>query len=155
MGIAVSTAGMTFGYAIETTKGTRPTSGYKIVPDVKSVPETQTAPETLENTPLSNTKNKTYTMGLSDSAGVLEVTANHTEEVEAFWDELVEDFEVAKAEGLAVWFEIKHPILSKSTFFTGEPAPFGAGAAEVNSIYETKLYVVMTSETERAAKSTN
>ena len=60
MGIAISTAGVTFGYAVETIKGTRPTSGYTIIPDVKEIPEMNPEPETLETTDLSQTEFKTY-----------------------------------------------------------------------------------------------
>ena len=64
MGIAISTAGVTFGYAVESTKGTRPTSGYTVIPDIKEIPEMNPEPETLETTVLSETEFKTYIEGL-------------------------------------------------------------------------------------------
>ena len=39
MGIAITTAGITVGYAVETTAKTRPTTGYKLIPDLKEIPD--------------------------------------------------------------------------------------------------------------------
>lgn len=55
MGLAISTAGVTVGYAVEAAKGTRPTTGFKLIPDLKEVPEMNPEPETLETTVLSET----------------------------------------------------------------------------------------------------
>ena len=44
MGVAINTAGVTVGYAVEATAGTRPTSGYTVIPDIKSVPELNPSP---------------------------------------------------------------------------------------------------------------
>ena len=60
MGIALSTAGVTIGYATETTVGTRPTTGYTVIPDIKEIPEMNPEPETLETTTLAATEYKTY-----------------------------------------------------------------------------------------------
>ena len=48
-------AGVKIKYAVEATAGTRPTSGYKVLPDIKEVPEMNPEPETLETTTLSDT----------------------------------------------------------------------------------------------------
>ena len=50
MGIAINTAGVTFGYCVEETAKTRPVSGYTIIPDIKEIPEMNPEPETLEST---------------------------------------------------------------------------------------------------------
>ena len=76
MGIALSTAGVTIGYAVEETVGERPTTGYKNIPDVKSIPEMNPEPETLESTTLAETEYKTYIEGLKDLGGALSFTAN-------------------------------------------------------------------------------
>lgn len=144
MGIALSTAGVTVGYAIEATAGERPTSVYKIVPDVKSVPEMNPEPETLESTTLAETEYKTYIEGLKDLGGALSFTANFTTELETVWAELVAEYQTAKAENKSVWFEVKHPSLAKSVFFTGQPSAMGLPEMSVNSILETNLYITPT-----------
>lgn len=144
MGIALSTAGVTFGYAVESTAGTRPTTGYKLIPDVKEVPEMNPEPETLETTVLSETEYKTYIEGLKDLGGALSFLANFTEELETEWSTLVSAYKAAKADSKSVWFEVKHPGLDKSVFFTGQPSAMGLPAMGVNAVLETNLYITPT-----------
>ena len=155
MGIAVNTAGVTFGYAVETTKGTRPTSGYTLIPDVKEIPEMNPEPETLETTTLSETEFKTYIEGLKDLGGALSFLANFTEELEEVWSELVEAYKTAIASGLATWFEVKHPKLEKSVFFTGQPSAMGLPGMGVGAVLETNLYITPTNAPTWETKSTD
>ena len=144
MGIALSTAGVTIGYAVESTAKTRPTTGYTAIPDVKEIPEMNPEPETLETTTLAETEYKTYIEGLKDLGGALSFVANYTTELETAWGALVEAYQEAKAEGKAVWFEVKHPQLLKSVFFTGQPSAMGLPAMSVNAVLETNLYITPT-----------
>jgi hypothetical protein len=112
-------------------------------------------PETLETTTLAETEYKTYIEGLKDLGGALAFTANYTTEVETVWAELVEEYKTAIDSGLSTWFEIKHPKLDKSVFFTGQPSAMGLPAMSVNSVLETSLYITPTSAPQREAKSTN
>ena len=155
MGIAISTAGVTFGYAVEATKGTRPVSGYTIIPDVKEIPEMNPEPETLETTDLSQTEFKTYIEGLKDLGGALSFLANYTTELEEVWAELVTAYKAAIAEGKATWFEVKHPKLDKSVFFTGQPSAMGLPAMAVGNVLETNLYITPTNAPAWESKSTN
>lgn len=155
MGIALSTAGVTMGYAVEATAGTRPTTGYILIPDLKEIPEMNPEPENLETTVLSETEYKTYITGLKDLGGALAFLANHTEDLEAKWAALVAAYKAAAEEGKAVWFEIKHPALEKAVFFTGQPSAMGLPAMGVNAVLETNLYITPTNapiwETKTAA----
>ena len=144
MGIALSTAGVTIGYAVETSAGTKPSTGFINIPDIKEVPEMNPEPETLESTTLAETEFKTYIEGLKDLGGALSFLANYTTELETVWEELVTEYKTAKADGKAVWFEVKHPGLPKSVFFTGQPSAMGLPAMSVNSILETNLYITPT-----------
>jgi hypothetical protein len=144
MGIALSTAGVTVGYATESTVGTRPTTGFKIIPDIKEIPEMNPEPETLETTTLASTEYKTYIEGLKDLGGALSFLANYTTELETVWAELVTEYKTAKTSSKSVWFEVKHPQLTKSVFFTGQPSAMGLPAMSVNSVLETNLYITPT-----------
>jgi hypothetical protein len=155
MGIAISTAGVTFGYAVETTKGTRPMTGYTVIPDIKEIPEMNPEPETLETTVLSETEYKTYIEGLKDLGGALSFLANYTTELETAWGELVGEYETAAESGLSIWFEVKHPKLDKSVFFTGQPSAMGLPAMAVGNVLETNLYITPTNAPAWEAKSTN
>ena len=158
MGIAISTAGVTFGYAVESTKGTRPTTGYILIPDIKEIPEMNPEPETLESTTLAETEFKTYIEGLKDLGGALSFLANYTTELETAWAALVTAYKTADGTGKSIWFEVKHPKLDKSVFFTGQPSTMGLPAMAVNNILETNLYITPTNaptwETKSTASST-
>ena len=144
MGIAISTAGVTLGYAVEATAKTRPTTGYTVIPDIKEVPEMNPEPETLETTTLAETEYKTYIEGLKDLGGALSFLANYTTELETVWAALVSAYKTANADGKAVWFEVKHPKLDKSVFFTGQPSAMGLPAMSVGSVLETSLFITPT-----------
>lgn len=153
-GIALSTAGVTVGYAVETAANTRPTTGYTAIPDIKEVPDFNPEPETIEATDLEETEYKFYVAGLKDVGGALAFTANFTEKLQTMWEELVEEYETALSAGKRVWFEIKHPKLPKSVFFPGEPARMGLPSMGVSSILETSLYITPNGSPEWAEKST-
>lgn len=152
-GIALSTAGVTLGYAVETTANTRPTSGYTIIPDIKEIPDFNPEPETIEATDLEETEYKFYVAGLKDVGGALAFTANFTEKLQTLWDTVVEEYETALAAGKRVWFEIKHPDLPKSVFFPGEPSRMGLPSMSVSSILETSLYITPNGSPEWNTKS--
>ena len=154
MGIALSTAGVKVKYAVEETKGTRPTSGYTDIPDIKEVPEMNPEPETLESTTLAETEYKTYIAGLKDLGGALSFLANHTEELMAEWDKLITAFKEAKKEDKAVWFDIVHPGLTKTVSFKGEPSAMGLPQMGVSSVLETNLYITPLNEPQWYPKST-
>jgi hypothetical protein len=154
MGIAISTAGVTLGYAVEETKGTKPTTGYTLIPDIKEIPEMNPEPETLETTDLAQTEFKTYIEGLKDLGGALSFTANYTTELETVWAALVTAYKAAIAEGKATWFEVKHPKLEKSVFFTGQPSAMGLPAMAVGNVLETNLFITPTNAPAWETKST-
>lgn len=154
MGIAISTAGVTFGYAVETTAKTRPTTGYILIPDIKEVPEMNPEPETIETTTLAATEYKTYIEGLKDLGGALSFLANYTTELETAWAALMTAYKTADTAGKAIWFEIKHPKLTKSVFFTGQPSAMGIPAMAVNNVLETNLFITPTNAPTWETKST-
>lgn len=154
MGIALSTAGVTVGYAVESIAGERPTTGYTKIPDIKEVPEMNPEPETLESTTLEETEYKTYIEGLKDLGGALSFLANFTTELETAWAALVSAYTTAKDSGKSTWFEVKHPKLEKSVFFTGQPSAMGLPSMGVNSILETNLYITPTNAPAWETKTT-
>jgi hypothetical protein len=103
---------------------------------------------------LASTEFKTYIEGLKDLGGTLSFTANYTTELETAWRALVEEYKTAKGTGKAIWFEVKHPQLSKSVFFAGQPSAMGLPAMSVNSILETNLYITPTNAPTWETKTT-
>lgn len=156
MAINLSTAGIHLYYAVEGTKGTRPTvkSAYTDLVGVKSIPSMNPAPETLETTDLNQTEYKTYIDGLKDLGGALEFTFNLTQKLVEMWGELMEKYEAGKAADKATWFLIDIPGLTNGLYFTGNPSSMGIPEAAVSSVLEITNYITPTGAPEDAAKPT-
>ena len=137
----VSTAGMTLNYCVETTKGTRPTTGYTKIPEVKTMPSFNPAPNTIDSTTLEETEYMTYVQGLKDLGGALEYTANLTDDLMTAWETILTEYDTAVADGKQMWFCVVHPRLKKATYYVGTPAPIGFNEASVGSMAETTLYI--------------
>lgn len=150
----VSTAGMSLQYAVETVAGTRPTTGYKIIPEVKSMPSFNPAPNTIESTTLLETEYMTYVAGLKDLGGALEYSANLTDDLIDFWEDLMSEYETAVSSGKQMWFAVVHPKLKKAVFYVGEPSNIGLNEASVNAMAETTLYITPQSAPVMAEKPT-
>ena len=140
-GIPLSTAGVKLCYAVETTEGERPTTGYAHIPDIKEIPDFNPEPETHEATDLEETEYKFYVAGLKDIGGALSFLANFTAKLQKEWEEIVEAYETALAANKRMWFQIVHPKLPKAVFFPGEPANMGLPSMGVNGIMETNVYI--------------
>lgn len=155
MANAVSTAGMLVKYAVETTAGTRPTSGYTTIPGVKAIPEIFNDPNMLQSTPLSAEKNHSYIPGLNDSGGSIQLTVNDYAAFRTAWDACITAYEGLTG-GKTMWFEIAYQDGSdlESFYFPGEPLPLGFGGAEVDSVLENNLNIAPQGDYLFAAAST-
>ena len=146
MGIALSTIGIKVSYAVETTKGTRPTTGYKHIPDLKSIPSINPAPNTADATTFDNIEYTSYVQLLKDIGGALEISANFTQELFETWDEMVTAYETAIAEGKETWFCFDIPGFDKAAFITVQPARMGIPEASANALLETTVFITPTGE---------
>ena len=155
MAINLSTAGVKLAYAVETTAGTRPTTGYTRIYGAKSTPSLNPSPDTLETTTLDETEYKTYIDGLKDLGGALEFTFNLTEELIETWDELMSAYETGKTTGKATWFTIIIPGLTESFYFTGNPSSMGLPETSVNAVLEITNYITPTNAPDKFAKPTD
>lgn len=144
MAINLSTAGIKLKYAVESQKGTRPTSGYTALTGAKTTPSLNPSPETLETTTLDELEWKTYIDGLKDLGGALEFTFNLTQELVEQWDTLMSAYETAKVAEKATWFVIDIPGLTKAFYFTGNPSAMGIPETSVNSVLEITNYITPT-----------
>lgn len=143
--IDLTTAGVSIQYAVETTAGQRPTTGYTKVTGVKSIPDLNPEPGSLETTTLDEMEWRTYVPGLKDPGGALAIGANNTEEFQTEWASLVSAAEEANESGKNIWFAIVVPGLTKSFYFAGRPSPLGLSAIEVDSVLEVDGYITPTS----------
>ena len=155
MANAVTTAGMNLKYAVEVTAGTRPTSGFTVIPGAKAIPELFNDPNTLQSTPLSAVYNHTYEKGLGDSGGSVAITVNDYAAFRTAWNACVSAYGDLTG-GKQMWFEISYPADSglESFYFPGEPLPLGFGGAEVDSILENNANILPQGDYVFAAAST-
>lgn len=153
--IRMSTAGMKLLYAFETEAGTRPTTGWKEVPEVTEMPETSAAPETIDATPLSSTKFRIYVPGLIDLGGALSYTANFSQDLLDLWnDTIVPDYEKNIAENKATWFCVYIPGFDDALYYTGVPTKIGGPAASVGEVLRITLPITPSNEPDWFEKPT-
>lgn len=139
---AISTLGITVGYAVESTAGTRPTSGYTLIAEIRDIPEIGNVPDALDATPLEETVMRRYIKGLADTGGVITLTANMSDALQTAWSSCVSAAETAYETGKACWFEIKSPKLAKSFFFSGMPVELGYAGSAVNAVQDASLNIM-------------
>ena len=100
--IDLSTAGVTVQYAIETSAGTRPTTGYTPLTGITAIPDLNPEPGSLETTTLDETDWRTYIPGLKDPGGALAFSANNTEQFQTDWATMVEEAEEGRGLDVAI-----------------------------------------------------
>lgn len=149
-------AGCTVKWCVETTAGTRPTSGYTILKGVKEIAAYNDAPNTLQTTDLLAYPNHTYIRALNSGNGVLSVTVNDYKTFRDSWSAMVSAYTTGKASGKALWIEYAFPSGSSvdSYYYTAEPAELGWGGATVDSVLENTAYLIQTGQPAWATAST-
>lgn len=137
----LSTAGIKFAYAVETTAGTKP-DAFTAITGAKSIPEMNPEPSTLETTSLDATVWKTYIAGLKDTGGALGITFNDNNTFQTSWESFKAAYDTAKASNLATWVEFYIPGKTKAFYMTVDVSELGFGGAEVDSVLENTGYIV-------------
>lgn len=144
MALEFNTAGFALKYAVETTAGTRPTSGYTDIPDIIELPAVNNAPSGIDVTPLSEPEWIRRIAGLKDMGDSLTIRSNGTTTFQSAWDTLVSAAATGRASGYDTWFEVVFPSDSgytKSFYFSGEPSNLGFYGASVNTAYQGDNYI--------------
>ena len=141
MGIALSTIGIKVSYAVETTAGARPTTGYTHIPDLKSIPSINPEPGTEDATTFDNLEYTSYIETLKDLGGALEISANFTQELFDIWETMVDAYDEAIATGKRTWFAFDIPNFDKAAFLPVTPSRMGIPEAEANALLETSVYI--------------
>ena len=139
---AISTAGMKVYYA--SGASTVPTSGYTELVGVKALPALGDSVNTLQTTPLSATKNHTYTLGLADSGGAIQLTVNDAPAFRDAYATMFSAYEAAVSASSTFWLQYAYPSqYGMSSFYIPvDLAPIGFGGAEVDSVLENMLNVI-------------
>lgn len=117
----LSSLGVRFGYAVETTVGTKP-AGFKWLERCNSVAGIALSTENIDASALEDLVTR-YVPGRQDSGGQWAVTFNYTEEVEAQLKAMITAYETGQAEStpLNTWFEVWFPDTNKAFFVVAAP----------------------------------
>lgn len=115
----LSTLGITMGYGVETTAGTKPAS-FSALDRINSIGGITMDVEKIDASALEDTATK-YVAGRADTGGDWTVTVNFTDETVAQWEDLIDDYNTAQASGLNIWFEVCLPNQSDAFFVIAQP----------------------------------
>lgn len=115
----LSTLGITFGYGVETTAGTKP-SAFSQLTRINSIGGISIEPETINASALEDTVEKSIA-GRGSTGGSWEVTVNYTADTADEWDDLIAAYNTAAASNLQMWFEVIVPTLSDAFFVIAQP----------------------------------
>lgn len=116
--MGLSTLGITFGYGVETTAGTKP-STFTQLERINSIGGIAMDTEQIDASALEDTVTK-YIAGRQDTGGTWTITVNWTSEVQTAWDTAISAYNTAKGSGLNVWFEVIIPNQSNAFFVIAE-----------------------------------
>ena len=153
MSLEITTVGAHVKYCVETTAGTRPTSGYTEIPSVNQAPELSLEVDALDASDITDLITR-YVPGRQDPGGNKEFTLNHTESAISTWTTLCTSAAAAFANGQATWFEYMYPGASKSFFFSAYPLKLGTSGITQNQVDTIPAPVIITGVEGWAAKST-
>ena len=152
MALEFSTIGVKLNYVIETTAGTRPTSGVTNIPDIKSIPGFDLTPNQLPVTNLVDDTER-FVNGVQTLGGDKTITANLTASLKTVWTSLVSAAKTAWASGKSTWFEIEIPNFD-SFWFAGIPTKQGLADIGVDAVMEAQLHIIPNQIVGFAAKHT-
>lgn len=153
--VRLTTLGMLLCYAVEATAGTRPTTGYTIIPEVKSTPDFDTEPETIDSTTLFEDEYRTSEPGLRDLGGAAAFEANFTDALKDLVDDIIDDYDTAVASGKAMWFCVVHPKSNYAMYLKGRVVKVNFGAASVAEMLGTTIRIYPTQAPFMATKPTD
>lgn len=115
----LSTLGITMGYGVETTAGTKPAS-FTALDRINSIGGIEMDVEKIDASALEDTATK-YVAGRADTGGDWDISINFTDETVEQWEDLIDAYNTAQASGLNVWFEVCLPNQSDAFFVIAQP----------------------------------
>lgn len=135
MPIECTTVNMKFAYCVETTAGTRPTTGYTVLNGIVSVGAITVTQNPLQVT-LPAEKKYRYLKGKDDISGEVEVVMYNENTYTKGWEDMKTAADTARAAGKSTWFVFQPDGDHKAFAFTASPGILGSGGLSDNIIYE-------------------
>lgn len=142
MTLPISTKGIKVKYCVETTAGTKPTTGYTVIPHVVSIGAINPDPNLIDVTEIDEEIMHRYIEGLKDLGGAIGFTVNLTSDFITAWETLKTAADTGYAAGKVTWFEIYSANLGKSFYVSAMPAELGFDEAAVDEALQTTAYII-------------
>lgn len=114
----ISTLGITLGYGVETTAGTKPTT-FNQLNRINAIGGITIDPEQIDASALEDEITR-YVKGRADTGGTWTVTVNYTDETAKEWEDLITAYK-ALTGGKRMWFEVVSKDLAKGFFVIAQP----------------------------------
>ena len=115
----LSTLGITFGYGVETTAGTKPGTFTQLT-RINSIGGISITPETIDASALEDSVEKSVA-GRASTGATWEVVINYTPDTASEWASVISAYNTGKASGLQTWFEVIVPSMTDGFFVIAEP----------------------------------
>ena len=114
----ISTLGITLGYGVETTSGTKPET-FNRLNRINAIGGITIDPEQIDASALEDEITR-YVKGRADTGGTWTVTVNYTDETAKEWEDLITAYK-ALTGGKRMWFEVVSKDLAKGFFVIAQP----------------------------------
>lgn len=115
----LSTLGVKFGYAAETSQGVKP-SAFKWLERCNQIAGIALSTEQIDASALEDYITKNIA-GRQDTGGTWAVTFNLTGDTTTQLEDMISAYNTAKAADKQMWFEVWHPTMTKGFFVIAEP----------------------------------
>lgn len=133
----LSTLGITFGYAVGSTKPSAFTQLDRIV----SIGEASVSNETIDVSCLEDLTSK-FVRGRGTTTDSIPVVVNWTDEVEAEWEAVLTAF-AGRSSGQTMWWEVIVPGMTKAAFFKAQPpTALPIPSMEQNTAFQNTMNLV-------------
>ena len=114
----ISTLGITLGYGVETTAGTKPAT-FNQLNRINAIGGITIDPEQIDASALEDEITR-YVKGRADTGGTWTVTVNYTDETANEWEDLITAYK-ALTGGKRMWFEVVSKDHTKGFFVIAQP----------------------------------
>ena len=118
MEAGISTLGITFGYGVEATAGTKPTTFTKLN-RINNIGGITIEPEQIDASALEDAVTR-YVKGRADTGGTFPITVNLTPETKEEWETLITSYKGLSG-GKRMWFETIVPGFEDAFFVVAQP----------------------------------
>ena len=115
----LSTLGVKVSVGFETVAGQKPTD-FVVRHRIKSVGGISITPETIDASALEDLAERSVA-GRATTGGNFPISFNATDETVAEWEQTIEEYQTASANGLRMWVQIAHPSMQRAFFVVAQP----------------------------------